>query len=70
MKIIPNRTMRLGGQHLQRAIPADVADADGALAIRQGWAVVAPAKPGRGQQKAEPAAAGDAAGNADAPAAD
>jgi hypothetical protein len=70
MKIIPIRTMRLGGKHLERATPVDVTEANGAHAIRHGWAVAAPAKPGRGQQKAETAAAGDSAGNDDAAAAD
>lgn len=70
MKIIPTRTMRMGGKHLERAIPVDVSEADGATAIRHGWAVAAPVKTGRGQQKAEPAAAGDSAGNDEAGPAD
>lgn len=52
MKIIPNRNMRLGGEHLARAVPADVTDADGAHAIRHGWAVAAPVQtPARAKEK-------------------
>lgn len=63
MKIIPTRTMRLGGEHVERAVPVDVSDADGAHAIRHGWAVAAPAKPARGERKSADA-------DATAPAAD
>jgi hypothetical protein len=57
MKIIPNRNMQLGGEHVERGQTADVSDADGELAIRHGWAVkarapVAKAKAPENDQKA------------------
>jgi hypothetical protein len=45
MKIIPNRTMRLGGKRVEQGKPADVPDADGELAVRHGWAIKAPSQP-------------------------
>lgn len=52
MKIIPNRTMQLGGNHVARGKEVEVSAADGALAIRHGWAVEAKPKAGK---PAEPA---------------
>ena len=60
MKIIPTRNMRLGGEHLARSVPADVSAEDAALAIRQGWAVAAPAAAPRAEKKTAPATAGAA----------
>lgn len=51
MKIIPNRTMRLGGEHLERGKAVDVSEADADVAIRHGWAVEA-----KGKAKAKPEA--------------
>jgi hypothetical protein len=45
MKIIPNRTMRLDGKHVEQGKPAEVSQAAGELAIRHGWASVAKGKP-------------------------
>lgn len=49
MKIIPNRTMRLGGEHLERGKAVEVSDNDGEKAIRHGWATEA-----KGKAKAAP----------------
>jgi hypothetical protein len=45
MKILPNRTMRLGGKRVEAGKVIDVPQADGDLAVRHGWAVPAPGKP-------------------------
>lgn len=44
MKIVPNRKMLLGGEHVTRGRPVDVADDLAAHAIRMGWAVMAEGK--------------------------
>jgi hypothetical protein len=57
MKLIPNRKMRLGGQHVEAGKPVDVPAEDGALAVRMGWAVAEEAKParrGKAEAKTEP----------------
>jgi hypothetical protein len=40
MKILPKRSMRLGGKDVQAGKPAEVSKADADLAIRHGWAVI------------------------------
>jgi membrane protein involved in colicin uptake len=40
MKILPKRSMRLGGKDVQAGKPAEVSKEDGELAIRHGWAVL------------------------------
>lgn len=42
MRIIPTRTMRLGGARVEFGRPVDVPEADAALALRHGWATKAP----------------------------
>lgn len=59
MRIIPTRTMRLGGQHVEQGRPADVPDEDAALALRHGWAVVADPEPKAPRRKASDEAAKD-----------
>ena len=44
MKIIPNRTMRLGGRRVEFGKPVEVPEEDARLALRHGWAAEAPAK--------------------------
>ena len=44
MKIIPNRTMRLGGRRVEFGKPVEVPEDDARLALRHGWAAEAPAK--------------------------
>lgn len=44
MKIVPNRTMRLGGRRVEVGKPVEVPEDDAHLALRHGWAVEAPAK--------------------------
>lgn len=44
MKIIPNRTMRLGGRRVEAGKAIDVPEADAELALRHCWAIKAPAK--------------------------
>lgn len=64
MKIIPNRTMRLGGRRVEFGKPVEVPEEDAKLALRHGWAVEAPAKQRASAAKAEApeqAEAGDAA---------
>lgn len=41
MKIIPTRTMQLGGKDVLEGVAVDVSPADGAAAIAAGWAVAA-----------------------------
>lgn len=69
MKIIPNRTMRLGGRRVEFGKSVEVPEDDAKLALRHGWAVEAPAKQRASAARAdaaEPAAeqpaAPDAAG--------
>lgn len=62
MKIIPNRTMRLGGRRVEFGKPVDVPEDDAKLALRHGWAVEAPAKRGGAAARAEETAAPEAAG--------
>lgn len=57
MKIIPIRKMLLGGRHVEAGHPVDVPEADGALALRMGWAKADEAKPTKRKDKDEPAAA-------------
>ena len=58
MKIVPNRTMRLGGRRVEFGKAVDVPEEDAALALRHGWAAEAPAK--RAAAPAAPAADSDA----------
>ena len=44
MKIVPNRTMRLGGRRVEFGKPVGVPEEDARLALRHGWAAEAPAK--------------------------
>ena len=44
MKIVPNRTMRLGGRRVEFGKPVEVPEEDARLALRHGWAAKAPAK--------------------------
>ena len=44
MKIVPNRTMRLGGRRVEFGKPVEVPEEDALLALRHGWAAEAPAK--------------------------
>lgn len=68
MKIVPNRTMRLGGRRVEFGKPVEVPEEDARLALRHGWAAEAPAKRASAAkaEAAEPAAeqpaATDAAG--------
>ena len=55
MKIIPSRTMRLGGEHLARGVAVNVCAEDAAKAIRHGWAVAVPAAAPRAEKKTPPA---------------
>lgn len=57
MRIIPNRTMRLGGRRVEFGKPVEVPDEDAQLAMRQGLAVAAAAK--RSSPAAKPAAEPD-----------
>lgn len=43
MKIVPTRTMRLGGRRVEVGKPVEVPEDDATLALRHGWAVKAPA---------------------------
>ena len=63
MKIIPNRTMRLGGRRVEFGKPVEVPEEDARLALRHGWAAEAPAKRASAAKAAavEPAAAETAA---------
>lgn len=69
MKIVPNRTMRLGGRRVEFGKTVDVPEDDAALALRHGWAVEAPAKRSPAP-KADATASGEATQDAAAPAAD
>ena len=69
MKIVPNRTMRLGGRRVEFGKAVDVPKDDAALALRHGWAVEAPAKRSPAP-KADATAPGEATQDAAAPAAD
>lgn len=68
MKIIPNRTMRLGGRRVEFGKPVEVPEEDARLALRHGWAAEAPAKRASAakadaaETAAEQPAATDAAG--------
>lgn len=44
MKIVPNRTMRLGGRRVEFNKAIDVSEDDARIALRHGWASEAPAK--------------------------
>ena len=44
MKIVPNRTMRLGGRRVEFGKPVEVPEDDARIALRHGWAAEAPAK--------------------------
>lgn len=57
MKIVPHRTMRLGGRRVECGKPVDVPEDDAHLALRMGWAAEAPAKPRASAAKAEAAKA-------------
>lgn len=66
MKIIPTRSMQLGGKDVHEGVAVTVNDADGAYAITSGWAVAAraeaaaePAVSAGGGRKKAPAAAPD-----------
>ena len=73
MKIVPNRTMRLGGRRVEFGKPVEVPEEDARLALRHGWAAEAPAKrasaakaeavkPAAAETAAEQPATTDAAG--------
>ena len=53
MKIVPNRTMRLGGRRVEFNKAIDVSEDDARIALRHGWAVEAPAKQRASAAKAE-----------------
>lgn len=57
MKIIPLRTMRLGGEHVEQGKPVEVDKAEADRAIRHGWAVAAPGKAKPADKPAEQDAA-------------
>lgn len=59
MKIVPHRTMRLGGRRVECGKPVDVPEDDARLALRMGWAAEAPAKPRASAAKAEAGPAAD-----------
>ena len=63
MKIVPNRTMRLGGRRVEFGKPVEVPEEDARLALRHGWAAEAPAKRASAAkaEAVEPAAAEPAA---------
>lgn len=61
MKIVPNRTMRLGGRRVEFGKAVDVPEDDAQLALRHGWAVEAPAKRSGQAAKADAAATTEAA---------
>ena len=44
MKIVPNRTMRLGGRRVEVNKAVDVSEDDARIALRHGWAAEASAK--------------------------
>ena len=44
MKIVPTRTMRLGGRRVEFNKAVDVSEDDARIALRHGWAAEAPAK--------------------------
>ena len=44
MKIVPNRTMRLGGRRVEFVKPVEVPEEDAGLALLHGWAAEALAK--------------------------
>ena len=50
MKIVPTRSMYLGGKDVYEGVAVSVSDADGAYAITAGWAVAA-----RAEAAADPA---------------
>lgn len=50
MKIVPTRSMHLGGKDVYEGVAVSVSDADGAYAITAGWAVAA-----RAEAAADPA---------------
>lgn len=50
MKIVPTRSMHLGGKDVYEGVAVSVSDADGAYAITAGWAVAA-----RAEDAADPA---------------
>lgn len=54
MKIIPTRTMRLGGRRVEAGKAIDVPETDAALALRHGWAVEAKGKAGKEKAASPP----------------
>lgn len=55
MKIVPTRTMRLGGRRVEVGKPVEVPEDDAKLALRHGWASEAPAKRAAAPAKADAA---------------
>lgn len=64
MKIVPTRSMHLGGKDVYEGVAVSVSDADGAYAITAGWAVAA-----RAEAAADPADTATVAVRRKAPAA-
>ncbi len=58
MRIIPTRTMRLGGARVEFGRPVDVPEADAVLALRHGWATKA--AEGKGARRKADAEAAEA----------
>lgn len=61
MRIIPLRSMLLDGGPVAEGVAVNVSESEGQLALRHGWATVAPARPGRADKAAAEAAAKAAA---------
>ena len=57
MRIIPLRSMLLDGDPVAEGVAVNVSESEGQLALRHGWATVAPARPGRADKAAAEAAA-------------
>lgn len=55
MKIVPTRTMRLAGQHVEAGRSVNLPEDAARLALRHGWAVEAPAKAAKAADKPPPA---------------
>ena len=69
MRIIPLRSMLLDGDPVAEGVAVNVSESEGQLALRHGWATLAPARPGRADKAAAEAqakAAAEAAAQAQA----
>lgn len=55
MKIVPTRTMRLGGRRVEAGKPVEVPEDDAKLALRHGWATEPTAKRAGAAAKADAA---------------